>query len=244
MKRLVLVLILVAMVAAPGSVFARANGYFIDLHTDKIKALYPGDAITMEGPFGPTMVFEGATEDAYETTLTFEDPTADIVPTIPNMSSTTGTVSIAVGIAGDVSDTTAVNATAFAYTFTTGPGTLDAGDALRITFFGTKTGANAAGEILLMAGVSGAMAEAAALTLTTDDIQFHGQFIINVIEASETFISGFVQGDTSAGATGDAACGTYTTTDPTTTAIAFSLGMVSAHGSDTVVIYSAIVEQL
>ena len=37
------------------------------------------------------MVFEGATDDAYETTLTVTDPTADRTITFPNL---TGTVSL------------------------------------------------------------------------------------------------------------------------------------------------------
>ena len=47
--------------------------------------------ITATNKFTENIVFEGATADAYETTLTVTDPTADRTITIPNL---TGTVSL------------------------------------------------------------------------------------------------------------------------------------------------------
>ena len=47
--------------------------------------------ITSSNKFTENIIFEGATADAYETTLTVTDPTADRTVTIPNL---TGTVSL------------------------------------------------------------------------------------------------------------------------------------------------------
>ena len=47
--------------------------------------------ITATNKFTENIIFEGATADAYETTLTVTDPTADRTVTIPNA---TGTVQI------------------------------------------------------------------------------------------------------------------------------------------------------
>ena len=43
---------------------------------------------TSSSTVGATVVFEGATDDAYETTLTATDPTADRTITLPNASGT------------------------------------------------------------------------------------------------------------------------------------------------------------
>ena len=67
---------------------------FISSSTDVIEAIL---AINTEVPEvktdlftfpGRTMVFEGATDDAFETTLTVADPTADRTITLPNVSGT------------------------------------------------------------------------------------------------------------------------------------------------------------
>ena len=59
------------------------------------------DVSTLENPtFGASLTFEGATADAYETTLTVVDPTADRTITLPNITGTiittgdTGTVTV------------------------------------------------------------------------------------------------------------------------------------------------------
>ena len=60
------------------------------------------DVSTLSNPtFGASLTFEGATADAYETTLTVVDPTADRTITLPNI---TGTV-ITTGDTGTVSGT-------------------------------------------------------------------------------------------------------------------------------------------
>ena len=60
------------------------------------------DVSTLENPtYGASLTFEGATADAYETTLTVTDPTADRTITLPNI---TGTV-ITTGDTGTVSGT-------------------------------------------------------------------------------------------------------------------------------------------
>ncbi len=51
---------------------------------------------TSSSTVGATVVFEGATDDAYETTLTATDPTADRTITLPNAS---GTVAMTSGLA-------------------------------------------------------------------------------------------------------------------------------------------------
>ena len=59
------------------------------------------DVSTLESPtYGASITFEGATADAYETTLTVTDPTADRTITLPNA---TGTVVIS-GSAFDIDD--------------------------------------------------------------------------------------------------------------------------------------------
>jgi len=59
------------------------------------------DVSILESPtFGASITFEGATDDAYETTLTVTDPTADRTITLPNA---TGTVVIS-GSAFDIDD--------------------------------------------------------------------------------------------------------------------------------------------
>jgi hypothetical protein len=40
---------------------------------------------------GSDLIFEGATDDAFETTVTVEDPTADRTLTLPNESGTIAT---------------------------------------------------------------------------------------------------------------------------------------------------------
>jgi len=59
------------------------------------------DVSTLENPtYGASLTFEGATADAYETTLTVVDPTADRTITLPNITGTiittgdTGTVTV------------------------------------------------------------------------------------------------------------------------------------------------------
>ena len=47
--------------------------------------------ITATNKFDASIIFEGATADAYETTLTVTDPTADRTITLPN---STGTVTV------------------------------------------------------------------------------------------------------------------------------------------------------
>jgi hypothetical protein len=59
------------------------------------------------GVFGESIVFEGATADAYETTLAVTDPTADRTITLPNVS---GTV-ITTGDSGTVTSTMIENGT-------------------------------------------------------------------------------------------------------------------------------------
>ena len=60
------------------------------------------DVSTLSNPtFGASLTFEGATADAYETTLTVVDPTADRTITLPNI---TGTI-ITTGDTGTVSGT-------------------------------------------------------------------------------------------------------------------------------------------
>jgi len=65
------------------------------------------DVNTLESnpTFGTSIIFEGATADAYETTLTVTDPTADRTITLPNV---TGTV-ITTGDTGTVSGTMIAN---------------------------------------------------------------------------------------------------------------------------------------
>ena len=61
------------------------------------------DVSTLESSptYGASITFEGATADAYETTLTVTDPTADRTITLPNI---TGTI-ITTGDTGTVSGT-------------------------------------------------------------------------------------------------------------------------------------------
>ena len=216
---------------------AMALFLFILFCASPVFALNPGEAMG----YGEWDL--GSTKHPWKNLLITGDITAGYITSV-DPTSTSAVFSMSAGNSGDVSATTATDATAYAYTFTTLAGTLDTGEALRVTFYGTKTGANAAGEILLMAGTSGAMSEAAALTLVTADNQFHGEFIVNVVGASDALIGGFVQGDASSGATGDACSAEYTTLDFNASAVAISIGMVSGHASDTVAIYSVIVEQL
>ena len=54
-------------------------------------ATFTGAQAGLEVKFGNNIVFEGTTEDAYETTLTAGDPTADRTITLPN---STGTVAL------------------------------------------------------------------------------------------------------------------------------------------------------
>ena len=62
------------------------------------------DTVTMEA--ANAIVFEGATADAYETTLTITDPTADRTITLPNAS---GTVAVSAGTGIDLSAAGAVS---------------------------------------------------------------------------------------------------------------------------------------
>ena len=54
--------------------------------------------------FEASIIFEGSTDDAYETTLTVTDPTADRTITLPNA---TGTLVVTAAVSGDATMSTA-----------------------------------------------------------------------------------------------------------------------------------------
>jgi len=83
--------------------------------------------------FDTTIIFEGATADAYETTLTVVDPTADRTITLPNV---TGTV-ITSGDTGTVTATMLANTAVTAGSYTTANITVDAQGRLTSASSGT-----------------------------------------------------------------------------------------------------------
>ena len=62
------------------------------------------NGITATNKFDASIIFEGSTADAYETTLTVTDPTADRTLTLPNA---TGTLIVTSAVSGDATMSTA-----------------------------------------------------------------------------------------------------------------------------------------
>jgi len=85
---------------------AGTNGYILTANSSATNGI-EWAAPQAVGVFGESIVFEGATADAYETTLTVVDPTADRTITLPNV---TGTV-ITTGDDGTVTSAMIANGT-------------------------------------------------------------------------------------------------------------------------------------
>jgi hypothetical protein len=85
---------------------AGTNGYILTANSSATNGI-EWAAPQAVGVFGESIVFEGATADAYETTLAVTDPTADRTITLPNVS---GTV-ITTGDSGTVTSTMIENGT-------------------------------------------------------------------------------------------------------------------------------------
>jgi len=75
-------------VVESGTSRALADRYFESLIVDKELIVNGTTNLTGSASYGANAVFEGATADAYETTLAITDPTADRTITFPNSSGT------------------------------------------------------------------------------------------------------------------------------------------------------------
>jgi hypothetical protein len=73
-------------------------------------------------PFETKIVFEGATDDAYETTLTVTDPTADRTITLPNLTGTVSLLDATETLTNKTLTSPTINGGTFSGTFT---GTMD-----------------------------------------------------------------------------------------------------------------------
>ena len=83
----------------------------------------PLTAITTDANvFTGDIIFEGATDDAYETTLTVTDPTADRTITLPNLTGTVGTVTGTETWSNKILTSPTIDGGTFSGTFT---GTMD-----------------------------------------------------------------------------------------------------------------------
>jgi len=115
--------------------------------------------ITGTASAGAVLVFEGATADAYETTLTVVDPTQDNTITLPN---TTGTVVIADATQTLSNKTLGTNLNAGGYTITNLATPVNASDAVRKDFADAQVAAAATSAASAATSATSAAASATA----------------------------------------------------------------------------------
>ena len=89
----------------------------ITLMNTEVAAIIAGTS-----PFETKIVFEGATDDAYETTLTVTDPTADRTITLPNLTGTVSLLDATETLTNKTLTSPTINGGTFSGTFT---GTMD-----------------------------------------------------------------------------------------------------------------------
>lgn len=189
----------------------------------------PGEADSITGQANG-FIFEGATDNAYETSLTVQDPTLDNTQVLPNadghvvvMDTTTWSTA---------TDFTASNNTN-QHTIAVGAGQLGAGNGLRITFAGNLSASNGAMDIKLE--VDGT--DKANLDIDTGTGDFHGEFVLYCSTAATEEISGYVvaAGDTDAEHDTD-------THNFGTTGANVDVEFTSDNAGDTITVYYILVE--
>lgn len=180
---------------------------------------------------------EGATADAFETTLTFEDPDVDTAVTIP-AALYAGTIVPVMGLGADATTYTITNSTADAQSLTIASGTFSAGKMVRITFAGTVVGTNAAKSVNLYVddGIHGTLTIAAG---TAGD--FVGTFVIaEHTDFANQSIYGTLQTVVPADGFADFVTDTTDFNDGGDTVV--KLQIISGHGSDSIQIFHSFAE--
>jgi hypothetical protein len=222
---------------------AGTNGYILTANSGATNGI-EWAAPQAVGVFGESIVFEGATADAYETTLAVTDPTADRTITLPNVSGTvittgdSGTVTSAMIengtiVDGDISASAAIGASKISGTAVTqaDSGTVTSTMIANDTIVDADINSAAAIAQSKISGLTtdlGNKASASDLTTHTGATEAHGatgavvgttntQTLTNKTLTSPV-VSGLTLSDGSIvleGATADAHETTITVTDPT-----------------------------
>ena len=154
--------------------------------------------ITATNKFDTAIIFEGATADAYETTLTVTDPTADRTITIPNA---TGTVLLSSAANPTSSDGAALGTTALEWSdlYLADGGIVYFGDDQDITL------THAADTSLTVGGAGGTTGMIINNTATDGD-----PFLAFSLSGTQTFTMGVDDGDSDKFKIGTTAIGTST----------------------------------
>lgn len=181
--------------------------------------------ITGTASAGAVLVFEGATADAYETTLTVVDPTQDNTITLPN---TTGTVVIANASQTLSNKTLGNNLDAGGYTVTNLATPVNASDAVRKDFADAQVAAAATSAASAATSASSAATSATSAANSVASIAAYATSAANSASAAATSATSAATSASSAATSATSSAASATSSANSATAAATSATSAAA----------------